>query len=540
MGRDKNLPDAFGEIHERTRTPHKALLFSGILILIMAVAIPIEDVAAAADIMFLLLFLQVNIAVITIRKKYGDRLNYGYLMPFFPIVPIIGIITKLGLALFMFNYSPIAWVFAAIWIVAGTVFFYAYARPREQEQVRTAVISEAKLLPRTPAPDQYRVLVPLANPASLPDLLAPALHAAKQRDGAISLLHVIAVPSQLPLSAGREYIAQSNALTDQALAYVDGHDVPVEVVIRIAHHIEEAIVETALEREADLLIMGWRGQSRHESSAIGQHIDEIIDQVNCRVLIIQQDLHAVPGRILIPVLDPRQIRFALETVGLLTGDNTAHKDILHVFSPETPRPQRQAFIHDLEDQITLFETRYPKFKGTVTFTTVVADDPVGVIAAEARRHDYVILGATRDSWLKQRFFGSKPARIAQTISSPVALIRPRTPLLGFGLRQILKYVRGGYRKIEPASETMLQEQGILRPAHERHVGQLETGVNKLRLLAAGGLALVAATLMYVGDGEILTWIGAAFFILLIIWFTWISVRPATDPRPPQAEMTSAD
>ena len=530
MGRDKNLPDAFGEVHARTRTPHKALLFSGALIMFIAVAIPIEDVAAAADVMFLLLFMQVNLAAITIRKKYGDRLNYGYLMPFFPIVPIIGIVTELFLAIFMFNYSPIAWVFAIIWIGAGTVLFYVYARPREKEGDRAPVISEAKLIPRAIDANQYHVLVPIANPASLPGLLAPAINAARQHDGVISLLNVIVVPSQLPLSAGREYIEQSKELTDQALALVEDEGVPIEVIIRIAHEVEDAIVQTAFERDADLLIMGWRGESRAPDTAVGQYIDAIIDRVNCRVLIIQQELHAVPEKILIPVLNPRQIRFALETVGLLTGDNTAHKEILHVFSPDSPRDQRNSLIHDLEDQVTLFETRYPKYKGTLTYKTVTDSDPVEVISEEAQQHDYVILGATRDSWLKRQFFGSKPTRIAQRIDAPVALIRPRAPLLGFGLRQILNYIRGGYREIQPSSETMLQEQGILRPATERYSGDLETGVNTTRVIVVAVLALIAVVLMYIGDGETLTWAGSILFMVTLLWFTWISIRPAAKPE----------
>ena len=532
MGRDKNLPNAFGEVHPRTRTPHKALLWSGALIMFMAISIPIEDVAAAADIMFLLLFLQVNVAVITLRKKYGDRLNYGYLMPFFPIVPIIGIVTKLFLAVFMFNYSPIAWVFAIIWLVVGTVLFYVYARPREKEGVRAPVISESKLIPRKIDPNQYHVLLPIANPASLPGLLAPAINAARQHDGVISLLNVIVVPSQLPLSAGREYLDQSQALTDQALAMVEKEDVPIEVIIRIAHDVEDAIVETAHERSADLLIMGWRGESKAPDTAVGQHIDAIIDRVNCRVLIVQQELHAVPKTILIPVLDPRQIRFAMETVGLLTGDNTANKVILHVFSPETPQRHRESLIHDLEDQVTLFETRYPKYKGTLTYKTVVDANPVEVIAQEARQHDYVILGATRDSWLKRQFFGSKPTQIAQGIDVPVALIRPRAPFLGFGLRQLLNYVRGGYRDIEPSSETMLQDQGLLRPIAERYTGVLQTGVNKMSLLISGVLALAAVAMMYIGDGQTLTWVGSVLFLFSLLWFTWISIRPAADLEAP--------
>ena len=58
MGRDRNLPSFFARVHEHTHTPYLALLASGALIIFMAVAIPIADVAAAADVMFLLLFLQ--------------------------------------------------------------------------------------------------------------------------------------------------------------------------------------------------------------------------------------------------------------------------------------------------------------------------------------------------------------------------------------------------------------------------------------------------------------------------------------------------
>ena len=91
MGRDKALPDGFSNVSAKTRTPHIALGWSGVLILFVALTLPIEDVAASADIMFILLFLQVNLAVITIRSKYGKDLKYGYLLPFFPILPMMAI-----------------------------------------------------------------------------------------------------------------------------------------------------------------------------------------------------------------------------------------------------------------------------------------------------------------------------------------------------------------------------------------------------------------------------------------------------------------
>ncbi|MFW5919577.1 MAG: amino acid permease, partial [Halanaeroarchaeum sp.] len=100
MGRDHVLPDAFSEVHSEKRTPYVATVLSGALIIFMAVALPIEAVAAATDVMFLLLFLQVNYAVIVIRREWGDEIDYGYVMPYFPYVPIVGILTKLALAVY--------------------------------------------------------------------------------------------------------------------------------------------------------------------------------------------------------------------------------------------------------------------------------------------------------------------------------------------------------------------------------------------------------------------------------------------------------
>ena len=90
MARDANLPEMMGAVHPKTATPHLAILFSSLIVIGMAVLLPIEDVAAAADIMFLLLFVQVNVAVMRLRKKRPD-LDRGFHIPFMPLVPILAI-----------------------------------------------------------------------------------------------------------------------------------------------------------------------------------------------------------------------------------------------------------------------------------------------------------------------------------------------------------------------------------------------------------------------------------------------------------------
>src|SRR5918999_1046512 len=78
MGRHYNLPYQLSNIHHKFKTPYIATIISGILMAVLGYAILLDQIALAAGVIFLLLFTQVNIAVITIRRIHGDRLQYGF------------------------------------------------------------------------------------------------------------------------------------------------------------------------------------------------------------------------------------------------------------------------------------------------------------------------------------------------------------------------------------------------------------------------------------------------------------------------------
>jgi hypothetical protein len=96
--------------------------------------------------------------------------------------------------------------------------------------------------------------------------------------------------------------------------------------------------------------------------------------------------------------------------------------------------------------------------------------------------------------------------------------------VGFGLAQILRYLRGGYRRIDPRSEQALQAQGILRPRAERRLDALHTHVNRLELILSGLLGLISVGLIYTGDGDHWTWVGVGLFLVILIWFTYLSTQ----------------
>ncbi|GAJ18392.1 unnamed protein product, partial [marine sediment metagenome] len=111
--------------------------------------------------MFLFLFFLVNLCAIKIRLNMSDELQYGYLTPLFPIVPMLAISVQVVLAAELRHMSLIALIVAPAWILAGLFIYRFFSRSRA-----LPAESEIRVLEEVEAPegDEYRIMVPVANP----------------------------------------------------------------------------------------------------------------------------------------------------------------------------------------------------------------------------------------------------------------------------------------------------------------------------------------------------------------------------------------
>ncbi|HKI08861.1 MAG TPA: amino acid permease [Nitrososphaeraceae archaeon] len=248
MGRHYNLPHILSSIHSKNKTPHVAIAISGVIMAVMAYALPLDQIAVAAGVIFLLLFTQVNISVITIRKIHGNKLDYGFKTPLFPAIPIVGIFLKLGLAFYLLVTQPLSWGIAGLWVLVGFILYRMYTFKQEVEHYAPVITSEGDL-----ARKDFRILMPY-TPENPDRLLKYAIRVAKENDGEISVLRVITVPQQTPLSAGAAFVESSKrafAALDQIL---DKEDVLNHYFVRVSHDATEAILATIEEQRIDLLV----------------------------------------------------------------------------------------------------------------------------------------------------------------------------------------------------------------------------------------------------------------------------------------------
>ena len=248
MGRNYNMPYQLSAIHRRNKTPYVAILLSGMIMAVMAYGLPLAQIAVAAGVIFLLLFTQVNMAVITIRRIYGDKLEYGFKTPFFPVIPIIGIFLKLGLAVYLLITQPLSWAITVVWVLIGFFVYRMYTFRKEIDHYAPIVTSEGDLERK-----DYRILIQYA-PEDPDRLLKYAIRIAKENIGEINILRVITVPKQTPLSAGTGYAETAKKSFEPLDKLLDKENILNHYLVRISHDASEAILATVEEQKIDLLI----------------------------------------------------------------------------------------------------------------------------------------------------------------------------------------------------------------------------------------------------------------------------------------------
>jgi len=448
MGRDHNLPGFLAQVNE------KAVFVSGLLIAAMALSLPIEHVASAADIMFLLLFLMVNLALINLRRLRPD-LERGYKVPLFPWLSAVGIAFLIGLAVYMLNYSLLAWAVAAGWIVLGVAIYYLYSRPAEHAAKAAPILVSRKarlVLPRK------RVLAAVGDHTEAGPLVRLACDLAG-RDGEVEVVTVVEVPGVSPLSSGvgqarrrEKTLRLAEEVGHQEKTAVGGH-------VRISHNVARAILDSIEEVRPELLVLGWRTRTATGTGLLGTTVGPLVELAPTDVAVVRgaEDIPLTgdgPLRILIPTAGGPHATEGIRLAVRLERNRGAKITVASVVRPDAAEERRREVLEVLGKTVAEAWDREARDNGfdeggqsagpdgpPVAYKLLENRSVVPAILAEAEDHDLVLLGASNEGLLRNITLGSIPEAVVRYSDKPVMVVRNHEGAVKTWLRRFL----GTYR-----------------------------------------------------------------------------------------------
>ena len=129
MARDGMVPrDFFGDVHPKFRTPHRSTILIGAFVALLTGFLPIDALLHLTNIGTLFAFLVVCVAVLIMRRTNPDA-ERPFRVPFFPFVPILGILLCL---LLMLSLPVENWYRLFGWLALGLVIYFCYGYRHSQ------------------------------------------------------------------------------------------------------------------------------------------------------------------------------------------------------------------------------------------------------------------------------------------------------------------------------------------------------------------------------------------------------------------------
>jgi len=128
MSRDRLLPNYFGHVHSRFRTPDTATWIAGVLVAIPAGLFDVGTLAELSNIGTLFAFVLVSIGVIVLRRHEPDR-KRAFRVPGGPVIPVLSVIFCIVL---MAGLPVITWLRFFAWLGIGLVIYIFYSRKHSE------------------------------------------------------------------------------------------------------------------------------------------------------------------------------------------------------------------------------------------------------------------------------------------------------------------------------------------------------------------------------------------------------------------------
>lgn len=433
MGRDRILINWLNEVHDRFRTPYRAISATGIITLVLiAIGVGIGTLAEVASFMYLVTYALVHIAVIVLRRADPEAYDPSFRIPsiLYPIVPILGFVACIAILIQM---SFIVQAIGSVIVVFGIIWYVVYARERalSQSLVGEAIAPEPAKI--ADGQGRYRVVVPVANPDTERDLLrmaAASAHAHDSETAEVIAVNIIEVPQQTSLAQDltfeEERVERQQELLDSARDIADDLDVGLRTRAIVGRNAGSAILDVIEEEDADHVLLGWKGTRSRREHVLGSTIDPVISRAPCDATLVKLGPAGGRGKGDIMILAgegphaPVAARRAREF-----AEASSEEPSLTLFNVQEPgddedgvssQERGQALIEDFVARAGLEDLQFNS-------RIEVADDIEETILDAASEYDTICVGATQSGAVSQAVFGSLPETIGEQTDQTVVMAR---------------------------------------------------------------------------------------------------------------------
>ena len=431
MGRDNILTPWLNDVHPDYRTPYRAILVTGAVILgLIAMGVGIETLADVASFAYLVTYALVHASVFVMRRADPEPYDPDFRLSglAYPVVPGLGF---LSCVVIVAQMRPIVIAIGGGILLVGITWYLAYARTRavKPSLVGEAIAAEGR---RVPPSGRYRVVIPVANPNTerlllrLGAAIASGHAVSTGREAELVAVSVIEVPQQTSLQQGIEHeeerVRRQQKLLENARDTATDLGVGVRTRAIVGRSVGDAVLDVVEEEQASHVVLGWTGQRKRYQHILGTNIDPIVEETSCELTLVKKGTEKIGRVVGLVGTGPHTQLAARRAAEFARSDPNTTLTLLNVQRPSKngeyePKEEGKALIESVAKEVTIQQ----EYAAQV----LVADDGgIRETLLEATRdYDTICVGATRSTPVAQALFGSIPEEIGEQSEGTVTIAR---------------------------------------------------------------------------------------------------------------------
>ena len=415
MSRDHTLPSSLSRLSTRWHTPVNAILVTSVLISVLVIALPdVASAGATASLIFLMTFAMAHWLAVLVRRRSATQPPFR--APFYPMVPIVGGLSCVALAIFQGIVVPSAGMIAIAWLsIGGLLFLTLFARRARLKDVSSMAANPELLRLRGSSP---LVLVPIANPRNAEAMIALANTLVPATVGRVLLQTVVVAPDSWQPDVDPGPADRSQAVLRELLRASSKLGVPIETLTTVSAEPMPEIARVAKLHRCESVLLGL---SEISDDSHDTPLEGLLGQLETDVVVLRAaENWQLPEtkRILVPVAGRGGHDYLLAR---LLASFSRQQQCLVTFLRVVPRnidalDFRRA-RRDLE------RVAHDNTFGNSEQVLVKSDDPVDVITKLAG-DQLVILGVQRIG-PRRKLFGQFTRKVARQTECPLIVISRR-------------------------------------------------------------------------------------------------------------------
>jgi amino acid transporter/nucleotide-binding universal stress UspA family protein len=414
MAKDRTLPRALGKVDKDWGTPVKAILATAAVLVITIIIIPDVAIAGAASSLIFLISFAIAHWISILSRLRSDPKDLPFKSPFFPLIPVVGILSCVGLAVFQGIKVPLAGVIMLVWLGLGGGLYYILFRRRARVVDASAEGYDPRLVSlrgRSPV-----VLVPIVNPSHAVPMVAVASALAPPITGRVLLLSVVRTPEDWNPETHPEKLNNTQRVLKESLSASFGLGLIPEVLTTVATEPWDEIIRVSHAYSCESLLLGLTNLNEKSE----ERIEYVMNRVDSDVVVLRTThmwrLSEVK-KILVPVRGSgAQDELLARLLGSICRASNPEVTFLKVLPEDATWQQtdkaRKALFQIAEDQVP-----HGQIKVVIVKNNNVSEE----LISHAQDSDLMIVGLQRFS-RRHKEFGKLPLYIAQETDCPMLMI----------------------------------------------------------------------------------------------------------------------